>query len=112
MRRRLSNLRRICARALVLALAAGLVHGAATASAGTPYVDGISDQSLPTWDGSDSDSPFAGLFATAWVGQITLARYVLQWNAMAQDSHGPNPGGDPGRGFSIGLAGRRRDPPD
>jgi hypothetical protein len=99
--RRLSNLRRICV--LVLALAAGLVHGAATASAGTPYVDGISDQSLPAWDGSDSDSPFAGLFATAWVGQITLARYVLQWNAMAQASHGPNADGDYREQFEAWL---------
>jgi len=106
--RRLSNLRRICARVLVLALAAWLVHGAATASAGTPYVDGISDQSLPAWDGSDSDSPFASLFATAWVGQITLARYVLQWNAMAQASHGANADGDYREQFEAWLRDVRR----
>lgn len=59
---------------------------------GTPYVDGISDQSLPAWDGSFADGWFAGLFRDAWVAtwagdpsgglpaHITLARYVVQWN--------------------------------
>lgn len=34
---------------------------------GAPFVDGISDQSLPSWDGSFATSPFAGLFRDAWV---------------------------------------------
>jgi hypothetical protein len=51
------------------------------------YVDGISDQSLPAWDGGFSSSYFAGLFHETWVGSplshITLARYVVQWNVIA-----------------------------
>jgi hypothetical protein len=35
--------------------------------AATSYVDGISDQSLPEWDGNFDDSWFAGLFDDAWV---------------------------------------------
>jgi hypothetical protein len=94
--RRPSSLRRIC----VLVLSLCLLHGVAAASAGTPYVDGISDQSLPAWegsfsdgsfsDGSFSDGSFSSFFDAAWVGQITLARYVLQWNAMAQVGDGPS----------------------
>jgi hypothetical protein len=68
------------------------------ASTGTPYVDGISDQSIPTWDGAAgwdggfSGSYFARLFHEAWVGSppshITLARYVVQWNAIAESEQG------------------------
>ena len=50
------------------------------ASAGTRYIDGISDQSLPEWDGSFAGSPFANFFRSRWAreaaGQISLARYV------------------------------------
>jgi hypothetical protein len=56
------------------------------------YVDGISDQSLPAWDGGFSGSYFAGRFHDTWVGSppshITLARYVVQWNAIAESEEG------------------------
>jgi hypothetical protein len=78
----------------VLALALCLLHGVPAANAGTPYVDGISDQSLPAWGEPSSGSSFASLFDATWAGQIALARYVLQWNAMAQASGGPNADGD------------------
>ncbi len=57
-------------------------------------MDGISDQSLPAWGGSFFDSPFATFFRAAWLGQISLARYVVQWNAITEASDGPNPHGD------------------
>jgi hypothetical protein len=99
MRRRLSNLRRTC----VVALAVGLVHGAPTATAGTRHVDGISDQSLPAWDGAFSGGFFASLFDTTWVGQVALARYVVQWNVMAQASDGPEADGDYRERFEAWL---------
>jgi hypothetical protein len=50
-------------------------------------VDGISDQSLPAWDGGFASSYFAGLLRDTWVGipgsHITFARYVVQWNVMS-----------------------------
>lgn len=88
----------------VVALAAGLGIGPAFARAGTRYVDGISDQSLPEWGGSFSDSSFAREFATSWVGQIKLARYVLQWNAMTEPSAGPNAAGDYHERFEAWLS--------
>jgi hypothetical protein len=61
--------------------------GSAYVDGGTAYVDGISDQSLPAWDGDFSSSYFAELFQDAWVGNppshITLARYVVQWNVTS-----------------------------
>ncbi len=66
-------------------------------------MDGISDQSLPAWDGSFSKSPFAAFLRAAWVGQITLARYALQWNAMAEASHGPSAHGDYRERFEAWL---------
>ncbi len=87
----------------VAALAVSLVPGAATARAGTRYVDGISDQSLPVWDGSFSNSSFASFFRAAWVGQIALARYALQWNAMAEASDGPHAHGDYRERFEAWL---------
>jgi hypothetical protein len=90
MLRRLPSLRRTC----VLALVVGLVHGVPTASASARYVDGISDQSLPAWDSASSGGAFASFFDTTWVGPIGLARYVVQWNVMAQASDGPNADGD------------------
>jgi hypothetical protein len=80
-----------------------LLAGATTARAGTTYVDGISDQSLPAWDGSFTNSSFAGFFRATWSGQISLARYVLQWNVMAEASHGPNPQGDYRERFEAWL---------
>lgn len=59
------------------------------AQAGASYVDGISDQSLPTWDGGFQGSYFGVLFHDVWVGNpishITLARYVVQWNVASGD---------------------------
>ena len=65
--------------------------GALTPSAATTtsYVDGISDQSLPAWDGGFDQSYFAGLFEDTWVhgpgAHIAFARYVVQWNVMSGD---------------------------
>jgi hypothetical protein len=66
-------------------------NGALTPSLGavTSYVDGISDQSLPAWDGGFEESYFAGLFDDTWVhgpgAHVDFARYVVQWNAMSGD---------------------------
>ncbi|HEY2766943.1 MAG TPA: hypothetical protein VGI76_01725 [Solirubrobacteraceae bacterium] len=50
----------------------------------TAYIDGISDQNLPEWDGAFAGSYFADLFERDWVsdGHIRLARYVVQWDVM------------------------------
>jgi hypothetical protein len=85
------------------ALAAGVLAGAASARAGTQYFDGISDQGLPAWDGSFPDSSFARSFRATWLGQISLARYVLQWNAMGETSRGPNAHGDYRERFEAWL---------
>jgi hypothetical protein len=84
---RARGLRSLCRGVAVGGLAA-LCLGlgvAAPARAGTPYVDGISDQSLPYWDGGFSGSYFAELFRGVWAApsHIALARYVVQWNAMS-----------------------------
>jgi hypothetical protein len=75
-----------CLAALSLSLA---FLGPSPRAAASSYVDGISDQSLPAWDGGFHGSYFAGLFHDLWVGRpashITLARYVVQWNAMSGD---------------------------
>ena len=65
-------------------------------TAPTPYVDGVSDQSLPAWDGGFSGSYFARLFSSVWVhgGHIRLARYVVQWDVMREPSGGANAQGD------------------
>jgi hypothetical protein len=54
-------------------------------------VDGISDQSLPNWDGGFGSSAFAQRFRETWVatGHISYARYVLQWNAFADRAEEP-----------------------
>ena len=92
------------------ASAAGLAAIAlvcASACAGTRYVDGISDQSLPEWDGSFASSPFATFFRSRWAhaasGQITLARYVVQWDAMAESSAGGHAGGNYRERFEAWL---------
>ena len=73
--------------ACLLLLCLSLIFASVPASATTSYVDGISDQSLPNWDGGFSGSYFAGFFRASWVGSppshITLARYVVQWNVMS-----------------------------
>jgi hypothetical protein len=59
--------------AVLIALAGG-VRAAPASAAGTPYVDGISDQNLGLWDGDYQDSSglfspvFDSFFADAWVG--------------------------------------------
>jgi hypothetical protein len=61
--------------------------GGGLRSSGAPYVDGISDQSLPYWDPSFAGAYSAGFFHDAWVAglssHIALARYVVQWNVMS-----------------------------
>lgn len=56
--------------------------------AGVPprYVDGVSDQNLPHWDGG-----FANMFAASWQrrGAIRLARYFVPWNVTS--ATGANP---------------------
>ena len=84
---------RASAWALICALAcAGWLAPPASA---IPYVDGISDQDIATWDGT-GEGYFANLFDRAWVadGHIAYVRYVVQWNAMLQPSDGPNSVGD------------------
>ena len=83
---------------LTLSLSLSLILLSTPAQAATTYVDGISDQSIPTWDGAAgwdggfSGSYFARLFHEAWVGSppshLTLARYVVQWNAIAESEEG------------------------
>lgn len=102
-----SRLRRRALCVCLAALAVGMLAGAASARAGTRYIDGISDQSLPAWDGSFEDSSFARFFRATWLGQISLARYVLQWNAMGEASRGPNAHGDYRERFDAWLRGVR-----
>jgi hypothetical protein len=77
------------------------------ASAGTRYIDGVSDQSLPAWDGSFAGSPFASFFRSRWSragsGQISLARYVVQWDVMTEPSNGPHPDGNYRERFEAWL---------
>jgi hypothetical protein len=90
----LSGRRRPLAAAVVLA-ATLAVLSAQPALAGT--VDGISDQSLPAWDGGFAASPLA-----AWIAELArdparrlrFARYVVQWDAMSEPSALPGPAGD------------------
>jgi hypothetical protein len=78
----------------VLLLVASVLAGPARAAA---QIDGISDQSLPAWDGTFADSPLPSMLAAglqAPARQISRARYVVQWDALAQPSRGPDPAGD------------------
>jgi hypothetical protein len=59
------------------------------ATANTYYVNGISDNTLPYWDGTNvlSQSYFyANIFQPFWIGQrphkITLSRYVVPWDII------------------------------
>jgi hypothetical protein len=102
----------VAAVALAGALAGALVLagvGAALclpADARAAGIDGVSDQSLPAWDGSFAASPLAALIEPR-IGpgarQIVLARYVLQWNAIAEPSVGPSPAGDYRERFEAWL---------
>jgi hypothetical protein len=98
-----SRLRWRAPRVCLAALAVGMLASAASARAGTQYVDGISDQGLPAWDGSFEDSSFARFFRATWLHQISLARYVLQWNAMGEASRGPDAHGDYRERFEAWL---------
>ena len=77
------------------------------AGAATDHVDGISDQSMPAWDGAFPASPLGGLFGEVLAAgpreQLGFARYVVQWNASSQPSSGPNPGGDYRERFEAWL---------
>ena len=70
-----------------MSLLASSASLSAPARAATIYVDGISDQSLPAWDGGFYHSYFTGLFNDTWVNgpasHITFARYVVQWNVSS-----------------------------
>lgn len=70
---------------LCLLLAAAMQASVAAADAATTYVDGISDQTMSSWDHGLSGNFFDGFFAKTWVkeGHIKLARYVVQWNAIS-----------------------------
>ena len=88
--------------------ATGSAAGAATdarAGTATAYVDGISDQDLPAWDGDFDDSYFGRLFSAVWVegGHIRLARYVAQWNLMGEYSGGADAQGDYHEKFEAWL---------
>jgi hypothetical protein len=96
---KLANARRIW----LLALAVALLASTASAHAGTQYVDGISDQSMPAWDGSFASSGFASAFRSRWLGQIAIARYVVQWNVMSELSAGANAQGDYRERFEAWL---------
>lgn len=69
----------------LLVLGMGLAILPAAARADVPAVDGISDQSLPTWDAGFVGSSFAQAFDSDWVAgaRLRYARYVVQWNAMS-----------------------------
>jgi len=75
-------------------------------------VDGISDQSLPAWDRSFASSPLAALvrerLTDGAAAQIRFARYVVQWDAMAEPSAGPNPHGDYRERFEAWLIDARQ----
>jgi hypothetical protein len=98
-----SRMRRHVLRACLVALAAGMLAAGASARAATTHIDGISDQSLPAWDGSFAESPFARSFRATWLRQLSLARYVLQWNAMGEASRGPRAHGDYRERFEAWL---------
>ena len=83
--------------ALGAVLAALTLAAAAGAPAAAAGVDGISDQSLPAWDGGFAASPLAGWIAQLARGpapRLVYARYVVQWNAMSEPSAGPAAAGD------------------
>ncbi len=92
--RRLTRRLSACACVAALCLMPALCD--APARAGTAYVDGISDQSLPAWDGGFAESYFGRLFSAVWVsaGHISLARYVAQWNVMSEAGGRADPQGD------------------
>jgi hypothetical protein len=83
--------------ACLFAVLIGIVSAGRSAPAAAAGLDGISDQSLPAWDGSFSASPLADSLRGRWgdgpLAQVSLARYVLQWDAPTEASGGPDPRG-------------------
>lgn len=75
-----------------------LALGATSVRAAAGRVDGISDQSMPAWDGSFAASPLGAAISRhpsgGGAGAISFSRYVVQWNAAAQASRGADPHGD------------------
>jgi hypothetical protein len=80
----------------VAVLCLSLAQPTRAAQAPSQYVDGISDQSVPAWDGGFSSAYFAGYFSSNWIagGHIRDARYVVQWSVMSEASAGPGAYGD------------------
>ncbi len=75
---------------LVALVVSGIVALPGTAGA-SQYVEGISDQSLATWEGGYSDggyfnSSFPNFVFSSWIGvppsHIKYARYVVPWNIV------------------------------
>ena len=76
------------------AAAVACAAGPASASAATPYVEGVSDQNLGLWSGNFQDAsaffevPFPDFFAQSWVGDppshVRYARFVTAPDAVAQ----------------------------
>ncbi len=84
------------------------VSTASAGAVGAGRVDGISDQSLPAWDGSFQSSPLSSLLASSLAAappsQITIARYVVQWDVESEPTHGGAPAGDYRERFEAWLA--------
>jgi hypothetical protein len=97
----------VSALCLILAIWSAPARAAAVTGAprATAYVDGISDQSLPAWDGDFSAGYFGRLFSAVWVadGHISLARYVAQWDLMGERSGGADAHGDYREKFEAWL---------
>jgi hypothetical protein len=92
--------------ALVLVSALALAGWAGAPRAGAAGIDGVSDQSLPAWEGSFPASRLAAAFGDVLAGptaQIRYARYVLQWNALQEPSGGPAAAGDYRERFEAWL---------
>src|ERR1700733_3655944 len=70
------------------------------ASAGTSYVDGVSDQSETTWSSS-----FGAFFKEVWVnnGHIKYSRMVAQWNSLPPFEAWVNDAGGKGLGLDLAL---------
>jgi hypothetical protein len=90
-----------------LAVVLALAVTCASAAASTRRIDGLSDQSLPAWDGGFAGSSFARVFRSRWTvegsGQIAFARYVVQWDVMTEPSGGAHAGGDYRERFEAWL---------
>ena len=101
-----SGARLVGALSLAAWIAVALAASSACNAAG--YVDGISDQSLPAWDGSFSVSPLADALRGRWGGgplaRVSLARYVLQWDASTEAGGQPDPRGTYRERFEAWLA--------